>query len=152
MMLPGMIGSMFASSSIPYLATFANLLNNVFQSAWIYGACYFILVVLFTYFYTAVTFDPNNVALNLQKMGGFVPGLRPGKQTADFLHLILNRVLLVGAIFLGLIAVMPSIVQGITGITAFNFAIGGTALLIIVSVVLETSRQIKIQLEMREYE
>jgi preprotein translocase subunit SecY len=152
MMLPGMVGSMFASSSITWLATFANLLNNVFQSAWIYGACYFILVVLFTYFYTAVTFDPNNVASNLQKMGGFVPGLRPGKQTADFLHLILNRVLLVGAVFLGLIAVMPSIVQGITGITAFNFAIGGTALLIIVSVVLETSRQIKSQLEMREYE
>jgi preprotein translocase subunit SecY len=85
-------------------------------------------------------------------MGGFVPGLRPGKQTADFLHLILNRVLLVGAVFLGLIAVMPSIIQGATGITAFNFAIGGTSLLIIVSVVLETSKQIQSQLEMREYE
>lgn len=151
MMLPGMFGSMFADSSISWLATLANTLNNIFQNSLIYGICYFILVVLFTYFYTAVTFDPQNVAENLQKMGGFVPGLRPGKQTADFLKKILNRVLLVGAIFLGLIAVMPSLIQGVTGIQAFSFAIGGTSLLIIVSVVLETSKQIKSQLEMREY-
>ena len=85
-------------------------------------------------------------------MGGFIPGLRPGKQTAQFLSHILNRVLLIGALFLGLIAVMPSIIQGFTGITTFNFAVGGTSLLIIVSVILETSKQIKSQLEMREYD
>ncbi|HOK35098.1 MAG TPA: preprotein translocase subunit SecY [Candidatus Pacearchaeota archaeon] len=152
MMLPGMFGSVFADSSVNWLSTLANFLNNIFKNSWIYGICYFILVVLFTYFYTAVTFDPENIAENLQKMGGFVPGLRPGKQTADFLRTILNRVLLVGAVFLGLIAVMPSIIQGITGITSFSFAIGGTSLLIIVSVVLETSKQIQSQLEMREYE
>ena len=152
MMLPGMVSSMFASSSASWLAAIANILNNFSQNIWLYGICYFILVVLFTFFYTAVTFDPKNVAENLQKMGGFVPGLRPGKQTADFLHHILNRVLLVGAVFLGLIAVMPSVIQGATGITAFGFAIGGTALLIIVSVVIETSKQIQSQLEMREYE
>ena len=152
MMLPGMIGSMFASSSISWLARGATLLADFSQNLWIYGICYFVLVVLFTFFYTAVTFDPKNIAENLQKMGGFVPGLRPGRQTADFLRHILNRVLFIGAGFLGLIAVMPSVVQGITGITAFGFAVGGTALLIIVSVVIETSKQIQSQLEMREYE
>lgn len=152
MMLPGMFGSMFANTSLPVVTRAANIFNDLFQNAWIYGAFYFILVIVFTFFYTAVTFDPKNIASNLQKMGGFVPGLRPGKQTSDFIHLILNRVLLVGAVFLGLIAVMPSIVQGITGITVFNFAVGGTALLIIVAVVLETIKQIQSQLEMREYE
>lgn len=152
MMLPGMFASMFVDTSIPVVSSFANILNNLFQNQLIYGICYFVLVVLFTYFYTAVTFDPNSIAENLQKMGGFIPGLRPGKQTADFLHYILNRVLLIGAFFLGFIAVMPSIIQGFTGITTFNFAVGGTSLLIIVSVILETSKQIKSQLEMREYE
>ena len=85
-------------------------------------------------------------------MGGFIPGIRPGRPTSDFLYFILNRVLLFGAFFLGTIAVLPSIVQGATGITAFGFAIGGTALLIIVSVVLETMRQIGSQLTMRDYE
>ena len=119
---------------------------------WFYGVAYFLLVVLFTYFYTAVTFDPKNIASNLQKSGGFIPGIRPGKSTSDFLYFILNRVLLFGAIFLGTIAVLPSIVQGATGITAFGFAIGGTALLIVVSVVLDTIRQINSQLTMRDYE
>ncbi|MGB4253710.1 MAG: preprotein translocase subunit SecY [Minisyncoccales bacterium] len=152
MMIPGMFGSMLADTSIPFVSGFANIINNLFQNQLIYGVCYFILVVLFTYFYTAVTFDPESIADNLQKMGGFIPGLRPGKQTAQFLSHILNRVLLIGALFLGLIAVMPSIIQGFTGITTFNFAVGGTSLLIIVSVILETSKQIKSQLEMREYD
>jgi preprotein translocase subunit SecY len=111
-----------------------------------------VLVVLFTYFYTAVTFDPKNVAENLQKMGGFIPGIRPGKPTSDFIRYILNRVLLIGGVFLGLIAVLPSIIQGMTGVEVFSFAIGGTSLLIVVSVVLETKRQIESQLTMRDYE
>jgi len=158
LMLPGMLGSLISNSSIIWLAKFANVLNALFQNQWLYNIFYFLLVFLFTYFYTSVTFDPDNVAENLQKMGGFVPGLRPGKQTADFLHHILNRVLVLGAIFLGFIAISPFIVQTLiqkfTGveITAFRFAIGGTSLLIIVSVILETSKQIRSQLEMREYE
>ncbi|PIR71797.1 MAG: preprotein translocase subunit SecY, partial [Candidatus Nealsonbacteria bacterium CG10_big_fil_rev_8_21_14_0_10_37_25] len=123
-----------------------------FTNPWVYGVLYFILVILFTYFYTAVTFDPKAIATNLQKMGGFVPGIRPGESTANFMYYILNRVLLIGALFLGTIAVLPSIVGGITGVMIFRFLIGGTALLIVVSVVLETMRQIKAQLQMREYE
>ena len=118
----------------------------------IYISFLFILIVLFTYFYTAVTFDPKTIATNLQKMGGFIPGVRPGQSTANFMYFILNRVLLVGAIFLGIIAILPSIIAGITGVEGFEFLIGGTSILIIVSVVLETMRQIKAQLQMREYE
>jgi preprotein translocase subunit SecY len=152
MLFPGMVANFLGASSIGWLASFAQAVGLLFQNAWFYGVCYFALVVLFTYFYTAVTFDPKNVANNLQKMGGFIPGIRPGKPTSTFLYFILNRVLLFGAVFLGTIAVLPSIVQGATGITAFGFVIGGTALLIIVSVVLETMRQIGSQLTMRDYE
>ncbi|MCD6528372.1 preprotein translocase subunit SecY [bacterium] len=122
------------------------------NNSWVYGISYFILVFLFTYFYTAVTFDPKAISANLQKMGGFIPGIRPGKSTADFLFYILHRVLFVGALFLGIIAIMPLIVQEVTDIHQFTFLIGGTSLLIIVAVVLETVQQIKAQLQMREYE
>lgn len=152
MLFPGMVANFLAGAERAWLAQTAQAIGHLFQNPWFYGVCYFALVVLFTYFYTAVTFDPKNVANNLQKMGGFIPGIRPGRPTSDFLYYILNRVLLFGAIFLGTIAVLPSIVQGATGITAFGFAIGGTALLIVVSVVLETIRQIESQLVMREYE
>ena len=152
MLFPGMIASFLGTSSIGWLAAIATWIGNLFQNQWFYGICYFVLVVLFTYFYTAVTFDPKNVAENLQKMGGFIPGIRPGKPTVDFLYYILNRVLLFGALFLGTIAVLPSVVQAFTGIQAFGFVIGGTALLIIVAVVLDTLRQIESQLTMRDYE
>ncbi|GAH41029.1 unnamed protein product, partial [marine sediment metagenome] len=92
------------------------------------------------------------IAENLRKMGGFIPGVRPGKPTASFLSIVLNRILLVGALFLGLIATTPSIVGGITKVPAFGFLVGGTSLLIVVSVVLEIVKQIKSQLEMREYD
>lgn len=152
MLFPGMIANFFVGSDVAWLSAAAGWIDSIFQNPWIYGFLYFILVVLFTFFYTAVTFDPKNVADNLQKMGGFVPGIRPGKPTADFLYFILNRVLLFGAVFLGTVAVLPSVIQGVTGVQAFGFIIGGTALLIIVSVVLETFRQINSQLTMREYE
>jgi len=152
MLFPGMVANFLSTSSIGWLASVAQMVGRLFENAWFYGAAYFLLVVLFTYFYTAVTFDPKNIATNLQKSGGFIPGIRPGVHTSDFLYFILNRVLLFGAIFLGTIAVLPSIIQGATGITAFGFAIGGTALLIVVSVVLETMRQINSQLTMRDYE
>lgn len=152
MLFPGMISSFLSGAENVYVAQFAESLGNLFNSAWIYGIFYFGLVFLFTYFYTAVTFDPNAISSNLQKMGGFIPGIRPGDSTAEYLHYILNRVLFVGATFLGTIAVLPSVIQGVTEVGAFTFLVGGTALLIVVSVVLETMKQIKAQLQMREYE
>jgi len=152
LLFPGMIANFLSATGNPAIASTAKSVTNFFNDPWIYGMFYFVLVVLFTYFYTAVTFDPKNVSDNLQKMGGFVPGIRPGKSTADFIRYILNRVLLIGGIFLGLIAVTPSVVQGITGVKVFAFVVGGTSLLIIVSVVLETKRQIDAQLTMRDYE
>jgi len=151
LLLPGMIGAFLANAKTQWIATVAVFLRDLFQkSQVIYSIIYFLLVVLFTYFYTAVTFDPKNISTNLQKMGGFIPGIRPGQPTTDFLNFILNRVLLVGAVFLGIIAIAPNIVKGATGITAFQ--IGGTSILIVVSVVLETIRQIESQLVMRDYE
>jgi preprotein translocase subunit SecY len=142
LMIPSMLSSFLGWEAI------TNFLNN----PWAYGIIYFILVFAFTFFYTAVTFDPKSISTNLQKMGGFIPGIRPGENTAQFLQSILNKVLVIGATSLGLIAVMPLIIQGITGIQEFAFMIGGTALIIIVSVALETMRQIDSQLEMREYD
>lgn len=152
MMLPGMVGAFMKNMKSALLAGIGRFLTTTFQNQLIYGIFYFILVVAFTYFYTAVTFDPDNVSENLQKMGGFIPGIRPGKNTADFLRKILNRVLFVGAVFLGIVAVMPSIIRSITGISGFDFLLGGTSLLIIVSVALETVEIIKSELELRSYE
>jgi preprotein translocase subunit SecY len=151
MLFPGMIAS-FLSGSGGMVGNIAQTVKVLFENPWIYGILYFILICLFTYFYTAVTFDPKAIAANLQKMGGFIPGIRPGQSTSSFLYFILNRVLLIGALFLGGIAVMPSVIQGATGITTFGFLVGGTSLLIVVSVVLETMRQINAQLQMREYD
>ncbi len=150
---------LFPSMIATYLGTYPGVVGAVatsigllFNNAWVHGILYFLLVILFTYFYTAVTFDPKAIAENLQKMGGFIPGVRPGNSTSTFMSHILNRVLFTGAMFLGLIAVLPSIVSGITGVSGFSFLVGGTSLLIVVSVVLETVRQINSQLQMREYD
>jgi preprotein translocase subunit SecY len=151
MLFPGMIAN-FLGGVGGTVGDIAQKMGAAFENPWIYGGLYFILVVLFTYFYTAVTFDPKAISSNLQKMGGFVPGIRPGQSTASFMYYILNRVLLIGALFLGAIAIMPSIIGGITGVAVFRFLIGGTALLIVVSVVLDVMRQIRAQLQMREYE
>jgi len=151
LLLPGMIGAFLANAKTHWIATIAVFMRDLFQNGQIiYAVIYFLLVVLFTYFYTAVTFDPKNISTNLQKMGGFIPGIRPGQPTTAFLNFILNRVLLVGAVFLGVIAIAPNIVQAATGVSAFQ--IGGTSILIVVSVVLETIRQIESQLVMRDYE
>jgi len=111
---------------------------------------FFVLVFLFTYFYTAVTFDPDAISKNLQKSGAFVPGIRPGRPTAQYIAKIITRITLVGAVFLGLIAVLPLGMRAVTGMA--SLAIGGTALLIVVSVVLDTVKQINGQIVMREYE
>lgn len=151
LLFPGMIANFLAENS-GWVGSMAKNVGVFFQNPWVHGSLFFSLVVLFTYFYTAVTFDPKAIAQNLQKMGGFIPGIRPGESTANFMYYILNRVLLIGALFLGAVAVLPSIIGGITGVLAFQFLVGGTSLLIVVSVVLETMRQIKAQLQMREYE
>lgn len=150
MYFPGLISGFLSGSKIELIAKIAKATSTVFQNQLFYGTFYFILVILFTYFYTAVTFDPKNISENLQKQGGFIPGIRPGKPTAEFLYRVLNRIILVGAIFLGIIAVLPFIVQSATGIQ--SLAIGGTGLLIVVSVVLETMKQVNAQLVMRDYE
>jgi len=149
---PGMIANFFTGSD-----GFMGSVSRFFQAhldptSWPYIAAYFLLVGLFTFFYTAVTFDPKAIATNLQKMGGFVPGVRPGPSTAAHISYILNRILLIGAIFLGTIAIMPFLVQRATGLVAFQFLLGGTALLIMVNVALETMRQIRAQLQMRDYD
>ncbi len=151
LLFPTMIASFFQGSS-GVAGNIASSVQSFFQNQWAYGILYFLLVGVFTYFYTAVTFDPKAISTNLQKMGGFVPGVRPGSSTANFLYYILNRLLLVGALFLGVIAVLPSVIQGITGVQTLGFLVGGTSLLILVSVVLETVRQLRSQLQMREYE
>lgn len=149
LLFPGMVANFLSTSGNVLVAKFATLVNQFLQShAW-YSLFYFILVVLFTYFYTAVTFDPKSVADNIQKQGGYIPGIRPGPMTAQFLHFLLNRVTLVGAIFLGLIAILPNMVQSATGITAFT--VGGTSILIVVSVALEIMKQVDAQLSMYEY-
>ncbi len=114
-----------------------------------HGALYFVLVVMFTYFYTSITFEPHRVAENLQKSGAFIPGVRPGRETEHYIANVVNRVTLPGAVFLGLVAVIPFIIQGLTGITAI--LIGGTALLIVVNVVLDLIRKIDAQASLGEY-
>ncbi|MDX1535216.1 MAG: preprotein translocase subunit SecY [Candidatus Spechtbacterales bacterium] len=155
-LFPGIIANFFAGSSNAFLARMAASLAGFQQNIGLYSLVYFLLVVFFTYFYTAVTFNPETVAENLQKQGGFIPGIRPGKPTQERLTFILNRTLLVGAIFLGLIAVVPSLVQatslGTGGLGDLSFIIGGTSILIVVSVALDTVRQIKAQIVMRQYE
>lgn len=150
MLFPGMIANFFSQSGNSFVAGTAQSIGNLFQNQLFYGVLYFVLVVLFTYFYTSVTFDPKSIAENVQKQGGFVPGIRPGPNTADFFSKILSRITLVGAMFLGIIAILPLIVRGVTGIATMT--IGGTAILIVVSVVLETMKQIESQLVMRDYE
>ncbi len=151
LLFPGMIASYFGTYA-GMVGVISTNIGTFFNNVWIHGVLYFLLVIIFTYFYTAVTFDPKTISENLQKMGGFVPGVRPGQSTAIFIKHILNRVLFTGAMFLGLIAILPSIVAGLTGVTGFTFLVGGTSLLIVVSVVLDTVRQINAQLQMREYE
>ena len=117
---------------------------------WVYPLTYFGLVFIFTYFYTSVTFSPSDIAKNLQRSGGFIPGIRPGDSTEKYFSRAVNRLTLFGAAFLGFIAILPIIIQSLTGIQVLT--ISGTALLIVVAVALETMRQINSQLTVREYE
>jgi preprotein translocase subunit SecY len=150
LLFPSVIGGFFSRARTQWVADAANWLVVTMQNQLVYGALYFLLVVGFTYFYTSIIFKPEQVAENLQKQGGFVPGIRPGKPTSDYLWSVLNRITLAGSLFLGVIAVLPVAIQAWSGNQ--NFVIGGTSLLIIVSVVIETVKQVESQSTMREYD
>lgn len=148
LLMPQMVANFlgfFVPSAAAGAQSFVTFLNN----PWIFGGLYFVLVFAFTYFYTAITFEPARIAENLQKSGAFIPGVRPGTETEEFLGNVVTRVTLPGAIFLGVLAVIPFIVQGITGIS--TLVIGGTALLIAVSVVLDIVRKIDAQVSIKDY-
>lgn len=150
-LIPTMIASFVAQAyQGQKAADIAIKVSAFLQDQFVYGSLFFILVILFTYFYTTVVFDPYKISENLQKQGGYVPGIRPGQATADHLHYIIMRITLAGSVFLGLIAVLPYIVQGFTHIQALK--IGGVSILIVVSVVLEFIKHTESQLAMRSYE
>jgi preprotein translocase subunit SecY len=146
---PQIILKFLTQTSNSSLQTIANFFDTIINNLLIYGIIYFVLVFVFTYFYTAVTFDPNQISENLQKNGAFIPGVRPGRPTSEYISKILTRITLFGALFFGMIAVLPIAVRSITGITAIS--IGGTALLIVVSVVIDLVKKLDAQLSAREY-
>lgn len=155
----GVIPVIFASSILLFPSTVAgffpnskialSIANFIKPGGWLYASLYALLIIFFTYFYTAVTFNPVEVADNMKKYGGFIPGMRPGRPTAEYLNRIMTRITLVGAIFLAIIAVLPYL---ITGVTSLNIYFGGTALLIVVGVALETMKMIEAQMLMRHYQ
>lgn len=150
-LLPSMIGRFLATVPNKAIAGAAVFLARVFNpGGFIYNLTYFILVVGFTYFYTAVIFNPVKISDEIKKHGGFIPGIRPGASTASYLNYILTRITLAGALFLGIIAVLPSLVQKVTGLATMT--IGGTGILIVVSVILETFKVIENMVQMRGYE
>lgn len=149
LLFPQMILNFIQTMDNASMVSFAEKGLQILNNQWLYASLYFVLVFLFTYFYTAVTFDPQSISTNLQKSGAFIPGVRPGQATTEYLGNIITRITFVGALFLGIIAILPLGMQAITGSTAF--AVGGTALLIVVSVVLDIVRKIDAQASIREY-
>ncbi len=150
-LIPSLLGQYLGQVPNPTISRIAQTLANLFQpTSFVYNAVYFILVIGFTYFYTAIIFNPQKISSEIQKFGGFIPGIRPGAPTASYLNYIITRITLAGAVFLGLIAVLPSFAQGISNVATLT--IGGTGILIVVSVVLETTRQFETMLVTRSYE
>lgn len=150
-LFPPMLAQFFVNAKSAWVGQAAKWIVTTFQNQLFYGIAFFVLVFAFTYFYTTIVFKPTQIAENLQKQGGYVPGIRPGKPTADYLLYVTNRITLAGAVAIGIIAVMPTVVQNLVTGTR-NMVVGGSSLLIVVSVVLEIVRQIDSQLTMREYE
>ncbi|MDP4030774.1 MAG: preprotein translocase subunit SecY [Patescibacteria group bacterium] len=149
--MPSIVGGYLLQLNQPQIAAVASFLTTTFDpNRWSYHVIYFFLVFGFTYFYTAVTFNPDKISDEIKKYGGFIPGIRPGRATADYLSFVLNRITLAGGLFLGAVAVLPSLVQGATGISTLT--LGGTGILIVVSVVLEISKNLESQLIMRNYD
>ncbi len=149
LLFPQMIGTFLTRFDNAIIAKISSVLISFTQTSVLYAVFYFILVFLFTYFYTAVTFDPEALSTNLQKNGAFIPGIRPGISTSDYISKVLSRITLLGAVFLGFIAILPLIMQHLTGLTAL--ALGGTSVLIVVSVVLDLMKKVDSQISMREY-
>ena len=149
LMFPTFIGNIMAGSEVETIKSIGTFITVWFQNAWVNGLLYFLLVFFFTYFYTAITFDPKLISENLQKSGAFVPGIRPGDSTIEYLSRIVTRTTLVGATFLGIIAILPSIVQGLTGIASIS--VGGTGVLIVVSTIIDIVKKVDAQIGMREY-
>jgi preprotein translocase subunit SecY len=150
-LLPSIIAKFLTTSPIKFLSGLATAITGLFNPSGIfYNSLYFILVVGFTYFYTAVIFNPKKIAEEIQKYGGFIPGIRPGTPTANYLNYVLTRITLAGAVFLGIIAIFPTIARAFTNIQ--TLMLGGTGILIVVSVVLETIKAVEAQLVMRNYE
>jgi len=150
-LLPSLLGGFLAQTQNPGIVGFGKGLQSLFNpNGAFYNIFYFLLVIGFTYFYTAITFNPKKISEEIQKYGGFIPGIRPGSPTASYLNYILTRITLAGALFLGLIAILPSLARGMTGMT--TLLIGGTSVLIVVSVVLETVKTLEAQLVMRNYD
>jgi len=147
---PTMLANFFVNAKTAWIASFAQNVIEFFQNQLIYGVIYFVLVFAFTFFYTEVVFHPTQIAENLQRQGAFIPGIRPGKNTSDYLTQVTHRIVFAGALFLSVIAVLPLLMQYFTGNQ--SLAVGGTSLLIVVSVVIETVKQIEAQLTMREYD
>ncbi|MHB8904090.1 MAG: preprotein translocase subunit SecY [Patescibacteria group bacterium] len=149
-LFPSMLAQFLIHAKSTWIVNFANGTIAFFNNQLYYGLIYFLLVFVFTYFYTEVIFHPTQIAENLQKQGGFIPGIRPGKNTSDYLANTTHKIILVGALFLGLIAILPLIMRYFTGMQSLS--VGGTSLLIVVSVVIETVKQIEAQMTMREYD
>jgi preprotein translocase subunit SecY len=150
LIFPTIVAQFFVNAKTAWLAGAAHKVISIMQNQWIYGIAYLVLTIGFTYFYTAIVFQPEKIAENLQKQGGFIPGIRPGKPTSDYLEQVITRITLGGAVFLGIVAVMPLIAQGLTGTQ--TFALGGTSMLIVVSVIIESIKQIEGQVTMRQYD
>lgn len=151
LLLPSMFTQYISTLPNPTIVSFAKFIGRVFNpEGIIYNLIYFLLVVGFTYFYTAITFNPQKIASEIQKYGGFIPGIRPGTQTANYLNYILTRITLAGAVFLGFIAILPSLARQMTGMG--SLMLGGTSILIVVSVVIETAKSLEAMLIMRSYE
>ncbi len=149
LLFPQMVLNILAAFDLPWVAGATETVNQLLANQILYGAAYFLLVFLFTFFYTAVTFDPDSIAKNLQRNGAYIAGIRPGEHTSEYLGSLITRLTLVGALFLGFVAVLPIGMQVATGITAL--ATGGTAVLTVVSVVLDLIRRLDAQLSLREY-
>ncbi|PIR38588.1 MAG: preprotein translocase subunit SecY [Candidatus Zambryskibacteria bacterium CG10_big_fil_rev_8_21_14_0_10_42_12] len=149
LLLPQMIVNFLINVANPTVQTVVAAVNTFLATQWLYALVYFVLVFAFTYFYTAITFDPDQMAENLQKGGAFIPGVRPGEATAVYVSNIMTRLTLIGALFLGIVAVLPLLLRMASGIASLS--IGGTALLIVVSVVIDLVKKVDAQAAMREY-
>lgn len=150
-LLPSLLGGFLQQMPSPAFSNIGRFLTGLFNPNSIsYNLIYFVLVIGFTYFYTAITFNPGKIAAEIQKHGGFIPGIRPGAPTSAYLNYILTRITLAGALFLGLLAVFPSLARSVSGVS--TLLVGGTGVLIVVSVVLETVKALEAQLVMRNYD